>query len=384
MSSPAIDPPRVTAPTDGERTAHWEHDRVARGRVSDLLRALPTGFVVFRDLALPKPSRAVIHHLVVGPRNVWAVTTHVLAEPVTFGSGRNVDTLWAGRTPLRTMLEAADWEASAAAGLLGVDVEPVVCLVAPGLPQPTFDFHGIHITSPNSLVDQVARSTADFVDVTAVSAAVSGVFDASPVAGTAAPTLGVPVLPGVHRPTHGAPRRRSLGARAHALKSIRAVRIGAALAVLGAVLAFLPAIIGLWDSVATEGAERLTDVIEEVDSGETDTDEAAVDEAPADVPPLAGVGYVLSCPAVGAGWVAAWQWPGALPDGVAGYSIRTQTGTAPMVVYPPLLWSDPTTAPPAARIASIGTTTVYTDHRSAAGEIVATTTTEIEPPNDFC
>jgi len=307
---------------------------------------------------------------------VWAVTTHVLADPVTSGTGRNADTLWSGRTPLRTMLEAADWEATTAGGLLGIEVEPVVCLIAPGLPEPAFDFQGIRITEPNSLAEQVASSTADFVDVATVSSAVSRVFGAAPVAGTSAPTLGVPVVPGGQGRAYAPERRRSLGARIHALNSMRAVRVGVALALLAGVLAFLPTIIGLWDSVATEGAERLTDVIDEVDT------EGSVDDASGQ-PPMR-VRYRLTCPVDGGGWMAEWEWPGPLPDGVAGYAVRTQARRAPVVVHTLLPWSDPTAPPTAARIASTGATTVFTDHRSPAGDIIATTSTTIELPNEPC
>lgn len=385
MSSPAIDPPRVSQRRPGEQPDHWERDRVARSQVGELLENLPAGFVIFRDLELPKPSRSSVHHLVVGPRTVWAVTTHVLADAVTFGTGRNADTLWSGRTPLRTMLEAADWEATTIARLLGVEVEPVVCVIAPGVPDPTFDFHGIRITTPNSLVEHVATSTSGFVDVAKVVSVVERVFDARPVAGTAAPTLAVPVVPGVHRQGYAPRPRRSVGARVHALNKHRIVRVGGALALLAVVLVFLPAIRGLWNSVATEGAERLTDVIDEVgDTGSSD--DAGADQVPADdaVRAPMTVGHQLTCATPGAGWDAAWEWPGPLPDGVAGYSIRIQIGNAPPVVHSLLPWSEPTSPPPPARISQSGPTTVFTDHRAPNGEVVATTSDVIEAPSDPC
>ena len=141
MSAEAMEHARVMPPVAHrlERPVEqWEQNRRAKQRVSTLLHELPTGFVVFHDIELPKPSRATVDHLVIGPRNVWAVTTELFDEPVVRGRGRNADTLWSGKTPLRTVLDAADWEASALSALLGHQVEPVVCLVAPSLPEPAF------------------------------------------------------------------------------------------------------------------------------------------------------------------------------------------------------------------------------------------------------
>ncbi len=355
------------------RSEPWEHEVAARRRVRELLQGLPPGFVVFDGLELPRPTRAVVDHLVIGPRNVWAVTTHVSAEPVTFGRGRNADTLWAGATSLRTLLEAADWESAALADHIGFAVEPVVCVVAPALPESTFDFNGIRICEPSSIVRQVATSTADFVDVAAVAAAVRRSFGTEPATGTAPPTLGVAVQPPTLRPGMSSRRRRTMGARMHALKSMRAVRVGAALTFIAVLVASLPTIIGVWNSVATESADRITAVID---------DEAIADSIPEAAADPAGVGYTLTC--TDTGWVVEWSWPGPLGPGVAGYSIRTRTGGAAALVHTRTTWTDPASPPPDSRVVNPSATEVITHHRADDGSIVATTSEAMVAPNATC
>lgn len=356
-----------------ERSEPWEHEVAARRRVRDLLQDLPPGFVVFDGLELPRPTRAVVDHLVIGPRNVWAMTTHVSAEPVTFGRGRNADTLWSGTTSLRTVLEAAEWESAALADHIGFPVEPVVCIVAPELPEPTFDFHGIRISEPSSIVRQVATSTTDFVDVAAVADAVRRSFGVEPATGTAPPKLGVAVRPPTLRPAGSARRHRTMGARLHALRSIRAVRVGVALVLAAVLVASLPTLIGVWNSVASESADRITAVVD---------DEAIADSSPDAVTDPAGVGYVLTCSDTG--WLVEWSWPGPLGPGVAGYSVRTRTGGAATLVHTPTIWTEPASPPPDSRLANPSATEVITDHRAEDGSIVATKSETMTAPTATC
>lgn len=356
--------PRLSArPTEA-----WQHTLAARQQVAALLHALPAGYVVFADLELPKPSRATIDHLVIGPRGVWSITTDVFAEPIAEGRGRNADTLWAGRTPLRALLEAADWESTAISELIGHPVEPLVCLVAPSLPRPAFDFHGIRICQPETLTKQVAVSTADFVDITVIADAARGVFDAEPATDAALPKLGAAVLAPQLRP--GAPprRRRTFGARLHALRSKTFVRASAVAAVAAAVVAFFPSIVNVWNSVAAEGAARITDVI----------DESSSDDAPLPV------GYTISCTTPGSGWTVEWSWPGELPDGVAGYGIRTERDGEPALVHTVVTWSDLSTPPPPIRLVDPAATTIMTDHRAPDGSTVASSAERIVGPVGSC
>lgn len=368
MPGPTTDPTRTEPPrTPVETSEPWQHELAARTRVRGLLQDLPPGFIVFEALKLPRPTIAVVDHLVIGPRNVWAVTTHVSAEPITLGRGRNSDTLWAGGTSLRTVLETADWEAAALAEHIGFGVEPVICMVAPGLPEPTFDFFGIRITEPASLVRQVATSTAGFVDVTSVADAVRRSFGVEPATRTAPPKLGAPVQPPTLR-AGARRRRRTMGARLHAVKSTRAVRVGALIAFVAVVIASLPTIVGVWGSVASESADRITAVID---------DDALAEDA-------TGVGYVLSCREPGAGWTVEWSWPGPLAPGVAGYTVRTRTADGVTVVHNASLWDDPLAPPPAATVADPSTTRVVTEHRSADGAIVATASDVLSTPATSC
>lgn len=347
-----------------------------------LLRDLPPGFVVFDGLELPRPTIAVVDHLVIGPRNVWAVTTHVTSEPITFGRGRNSDTLWSGGTSMRTVLEAADWEAAALSQQIGFTVEPVVCIVAPELPESSFDFYGIRICEPSSLVRQVATSTADFVDVVAVADAVRRAFEVEPTAGTAPPVLGNaargrasgPALP---------PRYRTMGARLHTLKSKRAVRIGAVIALGAGIVAALPTIIGVWNSVATEGADRITAVIDDDALAEDVDDDATQPARPRSFVPAA-VGYEFACPEPGDGWVIEWMWPGPLQPGVAGYAIRTRAGGASTVERTARPWSDPASRPSVARVDSARSIQIVTDQQAADGSVVASVTETVVVPTDAC
>jgi hypothetical protein len=383
MTGPATDPTRTEPPrlpTGGNEP--WERERAARERVRALLQDLPPGFVVFDALELPRPTIAVVDHLVIGPRNVWAVTTHVSSEPITFGRGRNADTLWSGSTSMRTVLEAADWEAAALADHIGFAVEPVVCIVAPELPESAFDFYGIRICEPSSLVRQVATSTADFVDVTAVAGAVRRAFGVEPAAGTAPPTLATSVPTAPSRPAM--PRRhRTLGARVHALKSQRAVRVGAVIALGAVIVAALPTIVGVWKSVASEGADRITAVIDDDALAEDVADDAA--EAPGSRSSApAAVGYVFDCPEPGAGWVIEWSWPGPLQPGVSGYSIRTRAAGGPTVEHTTGPWNDPASSPSEARVGTARSIQVITDQQAADGSVVASVIETVVVPTDSC
>ena len=382
MTGPVTEPTRTGPPrTQAGRIEPWEREVAARHNVSALLQDLPQGFVVFDGLQLPRPTIAVVDHLVIGPRNVWAVTTHVSSEPITFGRGRNADTLWSGGTSMRTVLQAADWEAAALADHIGFAVEPVVCIVAPELPESAFDFYGIRICEPASLVRQVATSTADFVDVLAVAAAVRRTFGAEPAGDTSPPTLSVAAQPPSSRPALP-PRHRTMGARVHALKSTRAVRVGVVIALAAVIVAALPTIIGVWNSVATEGADRITSVID--DDALADGPESEPSAPPNPVVTPAAVGYTVTCPEPGAGWVVEWSWPGPLRPGVVGYSIRTRTVGAATMVHTANPWSDPASPPPAARVGDPAATEIITDHRAADGSVVASVTEPMVAPSSTC
>lgn len=382
MTGPATEPTRTDPPrTPAGRIQPWERDVAARQNVSALLQDLPQGFVVFDGLELPRPTIATVDHLVIGPRNVWAVTTHVSSGPITFGRGRNADTLWSGGTSMRTVLEAADWEAAALADHIGFAVEPVVCIVAPELPESAFDFYGIRICEPASLVRQVATSTADFVDVVAVADAVRRTFGVEPAGGTAPPTLSVAAQPPSSRPALP-PRHRTMGARVQAVKSTRAVRVGVVIALAAVIVAALPTIVAVWNSVATEGADRITAVID--DDALADGPVTEPSSSPNPVATPAAVGYTVSCPEPGAGWVVEWSWPGPLRPGVVGYSIRTRTVGAATMVHTANPWNDPASPPPPARVGDPAGTQIVTDHRAADGSVVTSVTETMAAPSSTC
>ncbi len=386
MTGYTTEPTRTVPPRPRlGRNESWEHEGAARRRVHGLLQDLPPGFIVFDSLELPRPTIAVVDHLVIGPRNVWAVTVHVSTDPITFGRGRNADTLWSGDTSLRTVLEAADWESAALANHIGFPVEPVICIVAPELPEPAFDFFGIRISEPAALVRQVATSTADFVDVATVADAVRRAFGVEPSGGTEPPTLGVAMQSPTLRPANPR-RRRTMGARLYAITSTRAARVGALMALGAVIIVMLPTIIDVWNSVASEGADRVTAVIDD-DALAADDTPAAPTDTLAHTDPVrspSAVGYALTCPDPGGGWFVEWSWPGPFEPGVAGYSVSTRTSGAAPVVHTPTVWTDPTSPPPAARLSDLAATQIVTNHRAADGSIVATASEMVTAPTTTC
>jgi len=47
-------------------------------------------------------------------------------------------------------------------------------------------------------------------------------------------------------------------------------------------------------------------------------------------------------------------------------------------------WSDASSAPPPARVSSLATTTVFTDHRAPDGRVLSTTSASIAAPTEPC
>jgi hypothetical protein len=201
-----------------------------------------------------------------------------------------------------------------------------------------------------------------------ITESVQRAFGVEPSTEAELPVLGNAVLPPQLRSESGRVRHRSLGARWHAIRSKTPVRFAAVLALIAAAVVFFPSIVNLWKSVASEGAARISDVVDERSLGDG---------------PLP-VGYTLTCPSAGAGWAVEWLWPGDLPPDVAGYGIRTRTDDGPALVHTVLPWSDPAVAPPSIRLSDPASTTVLTDHRGPDGRTIATTSEPMHTPTGTC
>jgi hypothetical protein len=94
--------------------------------------------------------------------------------------------------------------------------------------------------------------------------------------------------------------------------------------------------------------------------------------------------YVTTCPTPGAGWVVSWVWPGDLPDGAAGYRVRTQKDDGSFLLRPSVgVWDDPADPPVAIRLGSTDLT-VFTDLVEPDGTVVATTEHIFIAPQGTC
>lgn len=346
----------------------WERIVGARRRVESLLSDLPPGFLAYRDVELARSSQQPVDHLVIGPRTIATVTTHVVDDSVAWGSGRTADTLFAGRHSLRPVLDGAAWAADELSERLGRVVEPILVLVAPELPAATFDVHGVRVCEPRTLLRQIASTTPDFVDVTAVGRLVEQHLGARPAVAVAFPSLGTPAPPPQLTRRGSAPVRRSAGARWHALTRRPVVRMVAAAILIAAIVATWSALRSGAASLADEGVAIVDD---------------ALGAAPVSTPTdPASVITTVSCPEAGGGWQLRLAWPGPPPSGVAGYSVATRVGRGAPVLHPPSPWTGPEVAPVTMRIDE--PVVVVTEHHAPDGTVVATATETVTPPDAAC
>jgi hypothetical protein len=103
----------------------WQRGSVGERRTARLLARLAhDGYVSFHDLAVPG-SRANIDHLVLGPTGVFVVDS----KQYTGSVHQSLDgRAWHNHYPLARQLEVVRWEADSIAELLGVRVDPLLCV----------------------------------------------------------------------------------------------------------------------------------------------------------------------------------------------------------------------------------------------------------------
>ena len=360
-------------------TEAWAIDAARLRHMTETLDDLPIGFAVFHSVALPKPATDVIDHIVIGPRSIWAITAATFEEPVTTGSGRGADTLWAGRTPLRSVLEACESRADALTALIGHPVEPLLCISAPSISPGAAETQGVSVCSPAELADTVARPTTSWHDVNDMSALVEAALQVQSARRSAVPQLHRPTLPPTQRGSTPASRIGQWPKRVRRHLPVRRVVPIAALVVA---LTAVPNLFGMGSSVAQRGVEIGVESVSDVLTPSTLVTEAAARE-PIGSPPAAG--YVVSCPTPGSGWAVTWVWPGELPDGAASYGIRMRRSGARSRDLTPTPWSSSTQAPPTARIdTSDGDVTLVTEYRDEAGAIAGTTSELFAAPSGSC
>lgn len=129
----------------------WARGAAGERATAALLERLPSGrWFVLHDLALPG-SRANVDHLVIGPTGVWVVDTKAYRARVKARWGR----VLVGGVPLSTA--AVRWEAGVVAGLLGVEVRPVVAVHGRGLPRRGRRCEGALVVPAARLVRRLRR-----------------------------------------------------------------------------------------------------------------------------------------------------------------------------------------------------------------------------------
>jgi hypothetical protein len=103
----------------------WRRGAAGERRTARLLRRLERdGYVSFHDVAVPG-SNANVDHLVIGPMGVVVVDSKQYTGRVHQSlDGR----AWHNHAPLARQLEVVGWEAATIARVLGVRVDPLVCV----------------------------------------------------------------------------------------------------------------------------------------------------------------------------------------------------------------------------------------------------------------
>jgi hypothetical protein len=103
----------------------WRRGAAGERRTARLLRRLERdGYVSLHDLAV-RESAANIDHLVIGPTGVFVVDSKQYRGRVHQSlDGR----AWHNHAPLARQLEVVAWEAATIARVLGVRVDPLVCV----------------------------------------------------------------------------------------------------------------------------------------------------------------------------------------------------------------------------------------------------------------
>lgn len=302
----------------------WERGARGERQIAAVLAELPNDCVVFHDLQLPA-SKANVDHLVVAPHGVYVIDTKNFSHPVTRGRGRGADRLWTGRQPIR--LETCKWEASTTASLIGVEVQAMLCIIAPSLPDPLFDFDGVTICEPKRLVRHITAGASQTIDVSALAVRVSAAFGAQP-------EVRIPTPPS--RPSPRPVRKLRSPDRPQKRRVRRQPWLGPILtmAALILVLVFLPTIMSVIGKISAAASERLVSGLTSVPATSSPTTTELITEP-------APVVIEASCPNPGNGWVISFGWPGDLPGAASAYSIRWQTDDGQWIRHDVGGWSDP-------------------------------------------
>lgn len=411
---------------------NWERGAEGERRIGAILDQLPPEYVVYHDLQLPG-SKANVDHLVVAPGGIWAIDTKNYSYPITHGTGRGVGKLWAGKRPIDERIRTAQWEASVVAELIGHPVEPMLCIIAPSLPRPSFDHAGVRICGPSTVSTELDR-VVDPTDVGAAVAAVQHAFGAAPAARSdpVSPThvapkpaerppgpasrAGVPWEPRQARRRRISQKSRPARRRRVSQKSRPARRQGSSRSKqiaaersggMGEVLKVLVVLAGLWIAVvviqsdgfrnvtsavfggaATHMADRARERAEEAASSRSTTSVATSSTTSTTVPAAdpPAVAYTVACAPDGDLWDVSWVWPGPPPAGVAGYGVATRRQDGPLSDHTTEVWRSPESGKPAVMQVPVDTNelAILTQYRAADGVVLAETEEPFRVPSLRC
>lgn len=363
-----------------EEAKNWDQGAAGERQVGAILDRLPDDYVVFHDLGIPG-SAANVDHLVVGPGGVFAIDSKNFSYPLTLGRGRGADKIWTGGRPVD--LKPCRWEASEVERLIGVPARPMLCVIAPSLPESMFDFDGVCVCQPDAVVGVLTSASPIGLDVARISERVASAFRAEPrVRKADAPSLRAP----------GGSQERNMKHR----PSRRSFRIGARTVVglfqqpLFHLLLFavvMLAAMKLLPLLTTDAARIVTDwmVRDLVPTTVPEDDPATTFSAPLSTglfTPPPPVLIETSCPNPGMGWTVSFGWPGDLPAGASAYSIRWQLDGGPIIRHDFGGWTDPTSSPVDMRIPNGSEQRFFTDYLGDEGQILASTQQLFESPAD--
>lgn len=380
---------------DAER---WDRGADGERQVGAMLDQLPDPYVVFHDLQIPG-SKANVDHLVIGTSGIWAIDTKNYQYPVTIGSGKGAGKLWTGRRPLADTMETTKWEADSVAELIGYAVDPVMCIIAPSLPEQNFEFAGLAVCAPSHL-RQVVADADGAIDIGAAELAVRHAFGASPADKVASfvsspnppppppkrPTSAKPERQSRSRPTRSKPTRaatspkRGMPKELTALFKLVALGVGAIIA-----LSFLP-------TVSTWVGQRASDAVMDdvLETADNPVDRAAATTTSSTTEPTIPVGtpepvrYVVRCLPDGR-WTVSWGWPGEPPAGVTGYGIRTEPASGPGMNVTIGTWSVVENKPADISVdPARADFDVITEYRDIDGDVLSSISEPFQAPAASC
>lgn len=131
----------------------WESGANLEPSIRRKLDELPSGFTVLHDLVLDAEGTR-LDHLVIGNGGLYLVDAKRYSGHLVYSKKM----LWHGRFPIVDKLETLVWEAETLGNILGQDVVPVMCFADAVLPQPVTTLGSV-IVCRVSVLHTIVRST---------------------------------------------------------------------------------------------------------------------------------------------------------------------------------------------------------------------------------